>query len=188
VNQAFWFASRATGLVSLLLITATVVLGASHSGRSATRSWPRFTVHALHRNVSLLSMAFLAVHIATAIVDPYAGIAWIDAAVPFVSAYHPFWLGLGAVASDLVLALIVTSLLRTRIPLRLWRGVHLASYALWPLALAHGLGTGGSDSTQPWVRSVDALCAVAVIVAVARRMRAGHPDGEARRAAELARR
>lgn len=184
MGQTLWFAGRATGLVSLLLITATVVLGASHSGRLTTTGWPRFTLHAVHRNLSLLTLAFLAVHISTSIIDPYAGIAWPDAVVPFLSTYHPFWLGLGAVAFDLVVAVILTSLLRTRVPLRVWRGVHLASYALWPVAVVHGLGIGGSDSTLPWVLAVDALCVLAVVVAVVRRLRASHPDADARRAAE----
>jgi sulfoxide reductase heme-binding subunit YedZ len=184
MGQTLWFAGRATGLVSLLLITATVVLGASHSGRLTTTGWPRFTLHAVHRNLSLLTLAFLAVHISTSIIDPYAGIAWPDAVVPFLSTYHPFWLGLGAVAFDLVVAVILTSLLRTRVPLRVWRGVHLASYALWPVAVVHGLGIGGRDSTQWWVIALNGLCAAAVVTSVTRRLLARHPDAQARRAVE----
>ena len=180
VGQALWFISRATALVSLLLITATVVLGTSHSGRVATSGWPRFTLHAVHRNLSLLTLAFLVVHIATAIIDPYAKIAWLDAVVPFGSVYHPFWLGLGAVAFDLVLAVLVTSMLRGRIPLRLWHGVHLASYALWPVAVAHGLGMG--PDAPWWVLALNVTCVVAVVGAVARRLLTRHPDAVARRA------
>ncbi len=184
MGQALWFASRGTGLVSLILLTATVVLGASHSRRAESAGWPRFALHGVHRNLSLLTSAFLAVHVATAIVDPYAGIRWIDAVVPFASVYHPFWLGLGTVALDLVVAVVVTSLLRTRIPLRLWRVLHLCGYAMWPVALVHGLGIGGGDSTTTWVLVLDGLCAAAVAVAVVRRLRVQHPDAERRRAAE----
>jgi methionine sulfoxide reductase heme-binding subunit len=183
MGQTLWFTSRGTGLVSLLLLTATVVLGSVHSGRVATIRWPRFTVHAVHRNLSLLALGFLAVHVATAIIDPYAGIGWVDALVPFVSSYHPFWLGLGTLALDLILALIITSLLRTRLPLRLWRGVHLCAYGLWPIALAHGLGIGGADSRLPWVLAVDAVCALAVVLALVRRLTAEDRDRDARRAA-----
>jgi sulfoxide reductase heme-binding subunit YedZ len=188
MGQALWFASRGTGLVSLLLLSATVVLGAGHSGRVSGPGWPRFALHAVHRNLSLLTVAFLGVHIASAIVDPYAGISWLDAVAPFVSAYHPFWLGLGAIALDLMLAVTVTSLLRTRIGLRAWRVVHLSTYALWPVALAHGLGIGGIDSTLGWVQAIDAGCVVAVGAAVVRRLRVRDPDREARRAAQPARR
>jgi predicted ferric reductase len=182
VGQVLWFSSRATGLVSLLLITATVVLGASHSGRVASTGWPRFTLHAVHRNLSLLTLAFLVVHIATAIVDPYAKIAWLDAVAPFTSVYHPFVLGLGAVAFDLLLAVLVTSMLRGRIPLGLWRGVHVASYAMFPVVVWHGLGIGGGDSTLWWVIALTVACCVAVVGAVARRVLTRHPDAVARRA------
>lgn len=182
MGQALWFTSRATGLVALLLITATVVLGASHSGRVASTGWPRFTLHAVHRNLSLLTFAFLVVHIATAIIDPYAKIAWLDAVVPFGSGYHPYLLGLGAVAFDLVLAVLVTSALRGRIPLGLWRRVHVAGYAMFPIAVWHGLGIGGADSTLWWVIALNVGCVVAVIAAVARRLLVRHPDTVARRA------
>lgn len=183
--MAFWFAGRATGMVALLLLTGTVVLGASHAGRVTSGRWPRFALHAVHRNLSLVTLAFLAVHVTTAIVDPYAGIGWLDALVPFVSTYHPFWLGLGTVALDLILAVLATSLIRSRLPLRAWRAVHLASYALWPVALVHGWGIGGTDSGLWWVLGLDGLCVLAVVAAVARRLLAPDPDRAARRAAEL---
>ena len=159
MGQSLWFASRGTGLVAALLLTATTVLGAIHTGRVAGARWPRFTVHAVHRNLSLLTLAFLAVHVASAIIDPYAGIAWLDVVVPFVSTYHPFWLGLGAVALDLILAVVVTSLLRPRIGLRQWRAVHLLAYALWPVALLHGVGIGGDDTRLGWVLALYLACA-----------------------------
>jgi predicted ferric reductase len=181
MNQALWFASRSSGQVSLLLLTLVTVLGALHTGRAATRRWPRFAVHTLHHNLAVLAFAFVAVHVAAAIIDPYAGIRWTDAVVPFASTYQPFWTGLGAAAADLLLALVVTSAARTRLPWRLWRGLHFAAYALWPVALVHGLGIGGADAARGWVRTVDAGCALAVVAAVAIRARARHQDTAARR-------
>ncbi len=180
MNQALWYASRSCGLVTLMLLTLVVVLGALHTGRAASRSWSRFAMHALHRNVALLLLAFLVVHVATAIIDPYAGIQWIDAVVPFVSSYHPFWTGLGAAAADLLVALVVTSLVRIRLPWRLWRGLHWAAYGLWPVALVHGWGIGGADSSRGWVLTVDGVCFLAVLTAVVMRTRARHPDTAAR--------
>jgi predicted ferric reductase len=170
VNQALWFASRGTGLVCLLLLTATVVLGTVQASRLPTRAAGRLTVAVVHRDISLLVLAFLAVHIATAILDPYAGIRWIDAVLPFVSPYQPWWLGLGAVACDLLLAALLTSLLRTRLSYRLWRAVHWTAYACWPLAFLHGIGIGGADSRLGWVLAVDAGCALAVAGAIGRRL------------------
>jgi methionine sulfoxide reductase heme-binding subunit len=185
MEQALWFASRATGLVALLLLTGTVVLGCSHAGRAGGgRQWPRFTLHAVHRNLSLLTVLFVAVHASTAIIDPYAGLRWIDAVVPFVSSYHPLWLGLGAIAGDLLVATILTSLVRTRLPHRTWRVLHLATYALWPVAVVHAWGIGGEDRNLLWVIGLEIACGAAVAAALARRLLTRHPDAEARRAAD----
>lgn len=186
MGQTLWFASRATGLVALPLLTTSLVLGIAGSARAASVGWPRFALAGLHRNISLMTVLFLAVHVSSSIIDPYAGIRWLDAVVPFVSGYHPFWLGLGAVALDLVLALIVTSLLRTRLSHRLWRTVHWAVYLCWPVAMVHGLGIGGKDTHLSWVISLNAACALVVLVALVWRFRsAAHPDSQARRAATV---
>jgi predicted ferric reductase len=181
VTQALWYLSRATGLVSLVMFTSTMVLGTLNSGRFATAGWPRFTISAVHRNLSLLSLAFTAVHVSTAIIDPYASIQWVDAIVPFVSSYQTFWLGLGAVALDLTLAVLVTSLLRTRIPHQVWQAVHWSAYACWPIAVVHGLGIGGADSLLGWVICVNVACVLAVAAAVVWRVSTTHPDTEVRK-------
>lgn len=181
IDHALWYASRATGLVVLLLFTATVVLGALGAARLTTPRWPSFVIGALHRNLSLIGLGFLTVHVITAVVDPYAGIGWLDAILPFGSVYRPFWLGLGAVASDLAIAIVITSLVRTRIGLRTWRAVHWASYACWPLAVVHGLGTGGADSSIGWVLALDALSVLAVAAALGRRFVVVHADTRVRR-------
>jgi predicted ferric reductase len=181
MNQPIlWYTSRATGIIALLLFTASVALGALGGGRFTGPRWPRFVVAAVHRNVSLLAVVFLAVHVVTAIVDPFAGIGWLDAIVPFGSVYHPFWLGLGAVATDLAIAILVTSLLRPRVNLGLWRWVHWTSYACWPLAVAHGIGTTPADIKMGWVLVVNLLCVLVVLIAVGWRAGTRHPDTEAR--------
>ena len=184
MDLALWFASRATGLVALPLLTLSLVLGIVAAGRMASERWPRFALAALHRNISLMTVLFLAVHVSTSIIDPYAGIGWLDAVVPFISVYQPLWLGLGAIALDLLIALLVTSLLRTRISVRLWRAVHWTGYACWPIALVHGLGIGGKDSGLGWVISLNVICVLVVGAALIVRLRGGgHPDNAVRRAA-----
>ena len=123
---------------------------------------------------------FLGVHIATSVLDPFAAISWTDAVIPLSASYRPFWLGLGAVAFDLLIALAITSLLRVRIGLRTWRGIHWLAYACWPVALVHGLGTG-SDVRSRWL-----LWLVAGCVADDRGRRLGAAGGHAGRRAALA--
>ena len=155
-----------------MLLTATVVLGVAGVARFATPRWPRVITAGLHRNLPLLAVAFVAAHVLTTVLDTYAPIGWMAAVVPFSSSYRTFWLGLGAVASDLLLAVTVTSLLRARLGYRAWRAVHWLGYACWPVALWHGLGTG-TDSKLPWLLALDAACVAAVTGALGWRMSLG---------------
>jgi sulfoxide reductase heme-binding subunit YedZ len=164
-GSVLWYLNRATGLVSLVLMTLTIVLGVLVQRQRRLPGLPRFGVVGLHRNVALLSAVLLLAHVATAVADGYVSIGLWDTLLPFVSGYRPFWVGLGTVAIDLLLVVVVTSLLRARIPARLWRAVHWTSYGLWPLALAHGIGTG-TDLGSGWPLALAGACAVAVAVAV----------------------
>jgi len=163
--MAFWYATRAFGVVALVFLTATVVLGIAGTARFAAHGLPRVVTAGLHRNLSLLVLALVALHVLTTVADGYAPIGFASAVVPFDSAYRPLWLGLGAVAFDMLLAVAVTSLLRDRLSCRTWRGVHWLAYACWPVALWHSLGTG-TDSKVPWLLTLDALCAAGVVGAV----------------------
>jgi sulfoxide reductase heme-binding subunit YedZ len=164
-----WYLMRATGVVSLLLLTAVSALGIATVSRLRPGRVPRFVTLGLHRNVSLLAVVFLAVHVLTAIVDPEATVRAIAAVVPLPSQRYALWLGLGAVAFDLVIALVVTSLLRQHIPPRIWRAVHFLAYLAWPVALLHGAGIG-TDAGAPWMLAVDATCVGAFAAAVALRL------------------
>lgn len=168
-SVALWYTARATGVVSLLLLTVSVLLGVLGPLRVSTPRWPRFTLTLLHRNVSLLTATFLVVHVASSIVDTYAGIGWLDAIVPFGSVYKPFWLGLGAIALDLMVALVATSLLRRRLGQRAWRAVHWTAYLVWPLAVVHALGTG-TDARGGWTLFLTLGCLAAVVAAGSTRL------------------
>jgi predicted ferric reductase len=160
-----WYLTRSTGAVALLLLSVAVALGVADVRRFSTPSWPRFVVDALHRNVSLLALVFLVLHILTAVLDSFTSISLVAAFIPFVGSYRPFWLGLGAVAFDLLLAVILTSLLRARVGPRAWRATHWLVYACWPVALLHTLGTG-SDVQTTWLLALSVFCLALVLGAV----------------------
>ncbi len=164
-SQAAWFLTRGTGVVSLLLLTTVTVLGVLNAVRWSPTGQPRFVLQRIHRNVSLLAVVFIVVHIVTAVFDSFAPIRWMDAIIPFVSKYRPVWLGLGAVAFDLMIATVVTSLLRTQIGHRAWRIVHWTSYALWPFAVFHSMGIG-SDVKQVWMLALVVASVGAVLTAM----------------------
>jgi methionine sulfoxide reductase heme-binding subunit len=176
----YWYLTRSTGAVALLLLTAAVVLGVVDVRRFSTPRWPRFVVDALHRNVALLAMVFLCLHILTSVLDSFAPISLVDTVVPFVGSYRPFWLGLGAVAFDLLIAVTLTSLLRQRMGYASWRAIHWLTYASWPIALLHGFGTG-SDVTDTWLLALSLACLLAVLAAVIVRVADGWPEHLPRR-------
>jgi len=169
MTEALWYLSRGTGAVSLMLLTVVVALGiATRSGQPAF-GLPRFAVTAVHRNASLLAVALLGIHVTTLLFDPYAQLKLVDIVLPFAGSYRPFWLGLGTLGLDLIVALVATSLLRHRLGLRAWRAVHWLAYAAWPVALLHGLGTG-TDSHTVWLRVIAGACVAAVAASVAWRL------------------
>jgi predicted ferric reductase len=163
-GTALWYASRSTGVIALVLLTAVLVLGILVAHKRSLPGLPRFGTAGLHRNLSLLAVLFVAVHVITAIADPYVTIGIAAAVIPFTSPYETFWLGLGAASLDLMAALIVTSLLRARIGRRTWRAVHWLSYAAWPVALAHSFGSS-TDMQHGWLMWLGIACAVAVAAA-----------------------
>src|SRR5436305_8519519 len=162
--SAYWYLARWTGAVSLILLTASVLFGILGPLRFAAPRWLRFAIDMLHRDVSLLVLVVLAVHIVTSVLDSFAPIQLTDAIIPFVSAYRPLWMGLGALAFDLLVALVITSLLRRQIGYRGWRAIHWLAYASWPVAVLHGLGTG-TDTKVWWMLILTVACVAAVAVA-----------------------
>jgi DMSO/TMAO reductase YedYZ heme-binding membrane subunit len=182
--SAYWYTTRGAGIVALLLLTASLVMGVVDVSRWHSKRWPRFLTDGIHRTVSLLALAVVAIHVVTTVLDGFTQIGIRDAIVPFASSYRPIWVGFGALAFDLLLALTLTSVLRRRLGYRAWRAVHWASYACWPLALIHGLGSG-TDSSLGWMLAISAACLVAVLAAVGWRIGTAWPKGDRRRALAL---
>lgn len=169
MTNALWYLGRGFGVSALTLFTLTLVLGiATRSGRPLP-GLPRFAVTTVHRTTSLSALLFLTLHVGTLLFDPYAQLRLINIVVPFAASYRPLWQGLGTVAADLVLIVIVSSLLRHRLGLRVWRTLHWAAYLCWPVAIAHALGNG-TDRGTGWLLAVVASCVVVVVGAVGWRL------------------
>jgi sulfoxide reductase heme-binding subunit YedZ len=174
MTNADWYVLRSSGVVSLVLLTAVMALGIASSNRWRLGSQARFVTPALHRSLSLLSVVFVAVHVVTTLADPYAAVSLLATVLPFARAANALWIGLGAVSLDLILALIVTSLLRQRLGYRLWRFTHWGAYLSWPVAFAHSVGIG-SDAPSLWFRVLALGCLATIIAATATRVLLQHP-------------
>ena len=168
-NTILWYTTRGAGAVTLILLSAVVVLGILTTLRVQSEAWPRFLTTGLHRNLALMTLVFLALHIVTAVVDPYTSLGWAAAFIPFSSYYRTFWLGLGVVSFELLLAIVITSVVRAYVGHRLWRAIHWLTYAAWPVGVLHGIGTG-TDTTSAWMLAITAGCVAAVAVAAVVRL------------------
>jgi len=170
-----WYASRGTGVVALLLLTAVMLLGLLVTRQGRLPGLPRFAVSGLHRNLSLLAAVFVVLHVLTAVLDGYVSIPITAAVVPLASSYERVWLGLGAVSLDLMLAAVVTSLLRRHLSRRAWRAVHLLAYLSWPVAWVHSAFSSGDLQSGPLL-ILAIFCAVAVIGGAIWRLVAANRD------------
>jgi sulfoxide reductase heme-binding subunit YedZ len=184
-STSMWYLTRATGLVSLVLLSATVVLGVVASVGWTTERWPRFLSQTVHRNLSLFCLVLIGLHVVTTVADGYVPIGYLDAVIPFRTPYRPLWVGFGALAFDLLLAVAITSGLRRRIGTRAWRSVHWLAYVCWPIALLHGLGAG-TDTRLSLTLLINVLCIVSVVGAVGWRLVTGRTFPPRRRIAAAA--
>jgi predicted ferric reductase len=174
-SSVLWYTTRGAGAVTLILLSSVVVLGILSTLRVQSPSWPRFLTTGLHRNLALMTLVFLALHIVTAVVDPFTNLGWAAALIPFSSYYRTLWLGLGVVSFELLAAIVVTSLVRGALGHRAWRAIHWLTYAAWPVGVLHGLGTG-TDTWSAWMLAITAACAAAVGVAILLRLSSGPAD------------
>jgi methionine sulfoxide reductase heme-binding subunit len=170
-STSLWYATRASGIVALVLLTLTMVLGMVTTGRPRARNWPGFAQQEIHRRISIIAVVFVAIHVVTSILDTYVHIGWLAIFVPFTSPYSRFWVGLGTIALDLMVAVFASSLLRAHLKPGTWRAIHWTAYVSWPIALIHTFGMG-TDSRQHWVIALGGLCVLAVGLALAWRLHA----------------
>jgi predicted ferric reductase len=174
-NSILWYTTRGAGAITIVLLSCVVVLGIISTLRMQSPAWPRFLTTGLHRNLALMTLAFLALHIVTAVVDPFTNLGWAAALVPFSSSYRTLWLGLGVIAFQLLTAILITSLVRGLLGHRTWRAIHWLTYAAWPIGIIHGLGTG-TDTWSAWMLAITAACVAAVGMAVIVRLTTGSTD------------
>lgn len=176
-----WYFARAAGFVSLLLLAESVCVGIALSLRLRSPRFPMFLTEGLHRYLSTVLLVFVGLHVGTLLLDPFAKFSLADMLVPFVSRYRTLWTALGICAAELTVALGLSVYVRRWIGYRAWRLIHYGTYALFPLALLHGLGAG-TDTRSWWGLAIYGLTALAVTAMVFWRagLGGGSPASEVR--------
>lgn len=171
--MTLWYLARAAGFAALLAATASVTLGALASGSRThePRGRDRRVLRQLaHRSAAVVTIAMLALHVTLLVLDSYVDVSVPGALVPFTAGYRAVALGFGTLATYAMLVVAMTGALRGRIAAsaigaRSWRAIHLSAYAVWVLAMAHGL-LAGTDTGTRWSWALYGGCAVSVLVAV----------------------
>ena len=162
------FALFYSGVFALIALTAAVAAGLVAADRIVMTPAGRVTSQAVHRALSLAAVGFLATHVLMEVLAHRSHPA--DAVAPFLAGGRTFYLGLGTLASDLMLVIIATGVARRRFAGRpaIWRALHVAAYLAWPLAIVHGLLAG--RHAKPYVDWSYGACLAAVAVALVIRL------------------
>jgi predicted ferric reductase len=149
--KVFWYLSRGTALVGLILLWMSMVLGIMITNRLA-RIWPGGPVaFDLHQYVSLVGLGFGLFHPLILLGDHYLKPSLLEIFIPFtVQQYHPFWVGLGQIAFYSWAIVVGSFYLRKQMGNKAWRFVHFFSFLTFVFVLVHGIFSG-TDSTTAWV-------------------------------------
>jgi hypothetical protein len=158
-----------SGVFALVALTAAVAAGLAATDRLVVSPAGRVTFQAVHRALSLAAVGFLASHVLLEVLAHRSHA--IDTLVPFLASGRTLYLGLGTLASDLILLITLTGVARGRFASHwtaTWRGVHVAAYLAWPLAILHGLLSG--RTAKPYVDWSYGACVATAAVALTVRL------------------
>lgn len=150
-SHGWWLASRASGLVALVLVTISVFLGLAMAGKVMRRPGLSKKLLAVHEQTALAGLVAIAVHGIALLGDPWLHPGVAGVAVPFALGFKTFFTGLGVIGGYLAALLGFSYYARRRIGARLWRKAHRATVVVWVLGLVHALGAG-SDASAVWFR------------------------------------
>jgi predicted ferric reductase len=173
-----WYIARAGGILAFALLSTSVVLGLLLSGRARLERWPRFALEDVHRFVGLLAGSFIALHVVALLFDSYLPFSLRSVLVPGAAPYRPLAVAAGVISAELLVALAITNRYRKQLPHRFWRRAHYLNFAVWLLALVHGIAAG-TDSTTAWALGLYVVSAGAVVGLTARRVLVAMPSAGA---------
>jgi len=150
-THGWWLASRASGLVALVLVTISVGIGLAMAGKVMRRPGLSRKLLAVHEHTALAGLVAIAVHGITLLGDPWLHPGVAGVTVPFAMGYRPLAVALGIAGGYAAALLGLSYYLRKRIGARLWRKAHRATVLVYVLGLAHAF-TAGTDATTVWFR------------------------------------
>lgn len=160
--QVTWYITRAAGLTAYLLLWLSTAWGLAVSNRILDGRLHGVYTYDFHQFISLLSIAFIALHVVILMFDQYAPFSLVQILFPFISTYRPGWVGLGGLSLYIILLVTITFYLRDRIGSKTFRSIHVLSLLGFLGSAVHGLYSG-ADSPLPAVQIMYALTFSSVI-------------------------
>lgn len=145
-SQMAWFVSRATGLMAWVLATTSILWGLALSTKLIRRKGVPAWLLALHTYLGTLTLVFTGVHLAALVADNYVHFGPSELFVPMASGWRPGAVTWGIVCFYLLVAVQVTSWLKSRLPRKLWHRIHLASLPLFVMGTVHGFQAGADKN------------------------------------------
>ncbi len=168
-NPFMWYATRAAAVSAYILLTLTVVMGLARSMARVARVRVSWLVEENHQILAVITAVFVALHLLTLLLDPLIPFTLVNLLLPVNEPYSPIAVSLGVIALYGMVAVLVSSWLRGKMPYRVWRTLHYASFVTFWLVTAHGV-FAGSDTSQPWMYIIYIVSAAVVCGGVALRM------------------
>lgn len=150
-SHGWWLASRASGLVALVLVTVSVGLGLMMAGKVMRRPGLSKKLLAIHEQTALAGLVAIAVHGIALLGDPWLAPGVVGVTVPFAMSFKTAFTGLGVIGGYLAALLGLSYYVRRRVGAKLWRKAHRATVLVYLLGLVHAIGAG-TDATAVWFR------------------------------------
>ena len=171
-QHLFWLASRALGIVAILLLSASVACGLAMSGRMSERPGGAARLKTLHEALTLTALGAIAGHGLALLGDTYLAPGLSGIAVPFVLGFKQLWTGLGVIGGWLAAILGLSYYARRWIGPRRWRKLHRWTLLAYGLALAHTVGSG-TDASSGWLLLLLAIVGLPAVGLAVRRVADG---------------
>ena len=160
-NPFMWYVTRAAAVSAYILLTLTVVVGLARSLARVSRVRVSWLVEENHQILAVIAAVFVALHLLTLLLDPLIPFSLLNLVLPVNEPYSPIAVSAGVIALYGMVAVLVSSWLRGKLPYRVWRGLHYASFLTFWLVTGHGV-VAGSDTSQPWMYTVYILASAVV--------------------------
>ncbi len=186
-DHAWWLASRASGIVAMILLTAAVFIGLLLATRVLKGPGLSRWLAAAHEQAALGGLVAIALHGVTLLGDPFLKPGITGIAVPFAGEFKPLWVGIGILGGYLAALTGLTFYARKRIGAKRWRRLHRLTIVAYALSLGHTVAAGTDFQAGSWARLAILAPAGPILVLWAERMLMGRGPKAAPKPAGAAR-